>query len=109
MVLSGQGRCRRQRANYFIGSRKMFRLAGLMVLAAVAGVFSPSHAQAAEARPKAKVVRVGNEVTVSQALAPSARKRSKNRGGGGEAAARHQRITVATVHADSGGALPLRC
>jgi D-alanyl-D-alanine endopeptidase (penicillin-binding protein 7) len=88
----------------------MFRLAGLVVVVAAAGLFPPLHAHAAEARPKAKVVRVGNEVTVSQkpVRKQQVRKRLKKKA---QAAARvtrprarvHHR--VATVYADSPAAL----
>jgi D-alanyl-D-alanine endopeptidase (penicillin-binding protein 7) len=83
-----------------------------MVLVAAAGWFSPLQAQAAEARPQANVVRVGNEITVSQRplRRHAARKRMKLKAQRAAvvrvarpAAREHYR--VATVHADSPAAL----
>jgi D-alanyl-D-alanine endopeptidase (penicillin-binding protein 7) len=90
----------------------MFRLAGLMVVVAAAGVFSPSPAQAVEERQKVKVVRVGNEVTVSQNKV--VRKRQARKRANKKVTAAVARVTrprarahprVATVHADSPAAL----
>jgi D-alanyl-D-alanine endopeptidase (penicillin-binding protein 7) len=90
----------------------MFRLAGLMVLVAAAGVFSPSQAQAVEGRQKVKVVRVGNEVTVSNkkpGRKQQARKRVNKKATATVARVKRPRARphprVATVHADSPAAL----
>jgi D-alanyl-D-alanine endopeptidase (penicillin-binding protein 7) len=89
----------------------MFRLAGLMVLVVAAGMFSPSQALAGAGRPHAKVVRVGNEVTVSQGTVRrhQAGKRVKRKAvvvrvSRARAPQRDHR-RVATVHADSPAAL----
>jgi D-alanyl-D-alanine endopeptidase (penicillin-binding protein 7) len=82
----------------------MFRLAGLVVLVAAAGVFSPSQARAAEGPQRANVVRNGNDVTVSQGVRKyRPRKRVVVRIG--RPRAREHARVVPLVHADSPAAL----
>jgi D-alanyl-D-alanine endopeptidase (penicillin-binding protein 7) len=82
-----------------------------MVLVAAAGWFSPLHAQAAEGRPQAKVVRVGNEITVTQRPVRKQQARTRVRKARAAAVVRVSRprarvhYRVATVHADSPAAL----
>ncbi|MET0856894.1 MAG: D-alanyl-D-alanine endopeptidase [Telluria sp.] len=80
-----------------------------MVLVAAAGVFSPSYAQAAEARQKTKVVRVGNEVTISQAPERKQRARKRTKKKAAVVVVKRPRARahprVATVRADSPAAL----